>query len=291
MTALRPADIYTLVFLGFGLALLLLFPYNIPDAYWLAAAHLGGMTAIYLLRKRGAARHRAGRLLLDLYPLMLFGLFYSEVGRLNQALHPGHFFDERILAAEQSIFGMQVSQELHLLWPWRPLGEYLHLAYFSYYFVMFTLPVALYLRRSREAYDLALGTVLLAFYCSFVCFICFPVAGPYHVFYDMDPATLGYVMPGVVRWVLDQGSSIGTAFPSSHVSVAVTVWIMAMRYHHRLAWMFLFVVPALALGAIYGGYHYATDVLAGAALALLVGTVGHALTRKLYARMVGGGGG
>jgi len=39
--------------------------------------------------------------------------------------------------------------------------------------------------------------------------------------------------------------------------------------------VYAFLVPALALGTIYGGYHYATDVIAGLLLAVLVGTLGH----------------
>ena len=47
------------------------------------------------------------------------------------------------------------------------------------------------------------ATILLAFYSSFVFFIAYPVAGPYHVFYDIDPAGLGRIK------VLIQGKDVG----------------------------------------------------------------------------------
>jgi len=41
------------------------------------------------------------------------------------------------------------------------------------------------------------------------------------------------------------------------------------------------------VGAIYGGFHYAIDVVAGAGVGLLVGTLGHRVTRRLSRRVDG----
>ena len=77
-------------------------------------------------------------------------------------------------------------------------------------------------------------------------------------------------MPPLVHWVLRHGSSVGTAFPSSHVAVAVTVLLLARNYGRTAFLCLLALVPGLAVGAVYGGFHYAVDTVAGTLLALIV---------------------
>ncbi len=284
-TRFRPVDLYSLVYLALGFLLLVAFPGRVPRGGTIALLHLAAMAALVAARKGGLGRTLPGSLALDFYPIVLFGIFYSEVATLNRVLHPGVFFDADIQRVEGFLFHTQPSRTLHVLLPWRPLGEYLHLGYFSYYFLVPVLAVLLRFRRPRAAFEIAIASVALVFYICFVFFIVFPVAGPYYSFPPPAPHTVGYVIPRLVHWILNHGSSVGAAFPSSHVAVSVTTWIMAMRYHRTLARVYLFLVPALAVGAIYGGYHYATDVVAGAMLAVIVGTAGHRLTVRLERRI------
>jgi membrane-associated phospholipid phosphatase len=65
------------------------------------------------------------------------------------------------------------------------------------------------------------------------------------------------------------------------VSISVTVWIMAMRYHRGLALALAAFVPAMAAGAVYGGFHYLLDIAAGAVLGIAAGVWGHRLTLQL----------
>ncbi len=281
MRRLRPADLYTLAYLVFGLVMLLLAPHRPPNAALLIVLHVAAIAAIVLARAYRVHRWKVGAVVLGFYPIVAFALFYSEVGLLVKAVHAGVFHDAAIQDLEQIVFGFQPARELHLLWPWRLLGEYLHLGYFAYYFLTPTLAAVLWLRRPRREFEIAIGTVALSTYSCFAIFVLYPVVGPYHAFPRSDPATVGYLLPGLVRSVLDRGSAVGAAFPSSHVAVAVTAWIMAMRYHVRLARVFALIVPALAVGAVYGGYHYAIDALAGAALAILVSFPGARATEAL----------
>ena len=270
----RPVDIFTLAYLALTLPVLLLH-LDHPDAVLLALLHVGGIVALIAFRK--SARFRGTRLELwyDFYPLPLFALFYSEVEVLNHLSHGGRMFDPWIQEMDQRLFGCQPSRDWARRWPIPVLGEYLHLGYFSYYFLAPTLAFTLRFRRSFVAYQRAIACVALTFYISFAFFILMPVAGPYYSFTPPDVNQVGILLPRLVRWLLNRGSSVGAAFPSSHVAVSVTVWIMAMRYHSKLSVVYAFLVPALALGTIYGGYHYATDVIAGLLLAVLVGTLGH----------------
>jgi membrane-associated phospholipid phosphatase len=268
VTRFRPVDLFTIAYFGTTLPLLL-FRLDHPEAWVLAGLHVAGIAALIAFRRTERFRGTRLELWFDFYPLPLFAFFYSEVEILNRLLHGGRMFDPWIQAIEERIFHCQPSRDLARRWP------NLHLGYFSYYLLATTLAFTLRFHRSFVAYQRAIACVALSFYISFLFFIAMPVAGPYYSFTPPDVNQVGYLLPRLVRWLLNRGSSVGAAFPSSHVAVSVTVWIMAMRYHSKLSVIYAFLVPALTVGTIYGGYHYATDVIAGLLLAVLVGTLGH----------------
>ena len=107
----------------------------------------------------------------------------------------------------------------------------------------------------------------------------FPVQGPRYI---APPAG---VPDGLFRSLtlalLEGGSSRGAAFPSSHVSVAVAQTLLALRFQRRLGWVLVPVTTLLALGAVYGGFHYAVDVLVGAALGVVSAWLARPLGRAL----------
>jgi membrane-associated phospholipid phosphatase len=70
----------------------------------------------------------------------------------------------------------------------------------------------------------------------------------------------------------------GAAFPSSHVAMVTVVSLISKKY---IPWLFKISFPLaimVALGAIYGRYHYVTDVVIGA----IVGTIATYVTYKIY---------
>jgi membrane-associated phospholipid phosphatase len=86
-----------------------------------------------------------------------------------------------------------------------------------------------------------------------------------------------------VERILRAGSSRGTAFPSSHVAVSVAqtlaLWQLARGVAPALAPATTVATVLLAAGAVYGGFHYAVDVLAGALVGAVTGLAGRARTR------------
>jgi membrane-associated phospholipid phosphatase len=275
---LSPSDVLTVLWLAISLPLYILVgDVSIKSMIW-AFSHPVLMFLIVGGRWSGFAGTRVGRVVFDFYPLILFAFLYTELAWLNRAFHPEVYFDQAVIALEQSLFGTQPAMTFREAWPWRPFGEYVQFCYFSYYAYTPLMVLGILLHRGRFALHASLGTLSLSYYLGFVVFILIPVAGPYYEFARMD--TEGWFMPHLVQFMLDQGSAVGTAFPSSHVSIATTVWIMCMRYNKRLAWVFAFLVPGMAVGAIYGGQHYLIDVLAGAVVGILSSTLGHAVIRR-----------
>jgi membrane-associated phospholipid phosphatase len=202
----------------------------------------------------------------DVYPLVLIPFLYAELASLNFAVWNGLYFDDLIIAVEQTIFRGQPSREWAIALPSLLLSEVLHAAYLSYYFVIFVPPLIIARVAGRSAFRDAVFTLMLTFVAHYMFFIWFPVQGPRYLF----PPPAGPIAEGMVyrftHVVLEAGSSQGAAFPSSHVGVAVAQVLVTWRYSPRLAPAVALMALGLALGAIYGGFHYATDVMAGALL-------------------------
>ncbi len=78
--------------------------------------------------------------------------------------------------------------------------------------------------------------------------------------------------------MLEVGSSRGAAFPSSHVGVSVAQTLIVFRFLRPLTPLIGLLALGLACGAVYGGFHYATDVCAGA----LLGSLSVLLAPRIY---------
>jgi membrane-associated phospholipid phosphatase len=87
----------------------------------------------------------------------------------------------------------------------------------------------------------------------------------------------------VVHAILAGGSSWGTAFPSSHVAVSWVAALVLWREHRRAFWLAAPVAFGLALGTVYGQFHYAVDAVAGAGFGLLHLALLDPLRRRLSA--------
>ena len=72
------------------------------------------------------------------------------------------------------------------------------------------------------------------------------------------------------RWLLSHGSIHAISFPSAHVASAMAVSLVLLRVVPLVGLAFLAVSIWISIGAVVGRYHYALDVLWGAATALVV---------------------
>jgi len=72
------------------------------------------------------------------------------------------------------------------------------------------------------------------------------------------------------RWILKRGSIHAISFPSAHVASAFAIALFFLHYSTSLGVIFLVGAVLISLGAVVGRYHYALEVLLGAATALVV---------------------
>lgn len=218
--------------------------------------------------RRAAGGLRRPRSLAAWGPLLLVPALYTELAVLNRAVHGGAFFDDVVLRWEQALFGSQPSRDWAAAAPLPWLSESLHAAYISYYFIIFIPPLLIWLRRSEEDFRAAVFALMLSFFVHYVFFIYFPVQGPRYVFPPPGGELADGLFYQLTHGILEAGSSQGAAFPSSHVGVSVTQTLIARRYLPAGAPLVALLTAGLALGAVYGGFHYAVDAAAGALLGI-----------------------
>ena len=239
----------------------------LPHPGLLAAAHLA-LLGLPFLASRGRRSGAVGGFLAEWYPLLVAPALYSAVGILNFAA--GRSFDPLVQGWEQALFGGHPSREWIRAQPWPWLSWVLHAGYLSYYLIVAGAPLGLWLKGRREE---ARRTILLmsaTFYVCYVVFFFFPVAGPRYAFPPPDNDASTTAVAVLARRLLDSAAAWGTAFPSSHVAVSLVASLQAWRAWRPLGVVLVPLAILLALGTVYGQFHYAVDSLAGAALAWVV---------------------
>jgi membrane-associated phospholipid phosphatase len=202
-------------------------------------------------------------------PLIALPFLYAEMPALIAAA--GHSLprDAYVMEWERALFGGQPAQTWAARWTSPLLSEILHAAYLSYYPIIFSVPAALWLKRRRAQFATATFVLMATFVVCFAAYVIFPVAGPRYFWASAADEVSGPIRAATL-WILETGSSRGTAFPSSHVAVAVTQTLLGVRYFGGRAIPLAVLTAGLGLGAVYGGFHYAIDVVAGAALGGIV---------------------
>jgi membrane-associated phospholipid phosphatase len=265
-----------------------LFPHRPESWPLLLTLHLGGALLLAqprpprdLCRTVARRRPQLSAVVADWYALALVPFLYAELAVLNTAVYGGRYFDGWVQGWELRLFGGQPSHELAAKLPYPLLSEVLHFCYLSYYLIIYGPPLVLYFRRRIADHQRVVFALMLTFFAHYLFFVFLPVQGPRYVF----PAPGGELAQGfiyrLVHTVLEAGSSRGAAFPSSHVGVAVTQAAMAFLVWRRAAPILVLASIGLALGAVYGGFHYATDCLCG----LLLGLALFALSPRLAERL------
>ena len=227
------------------------------------ALHLVALAFVFAaLGSRGAVR----RPVLDWLVLTVGPFMYVELRWIIAGLGMPHR-DTLVMAWERSFFPSNPSTTLAPRWHGVALSEALHLAYASYYLLIYLPSILLYLRRQRGAFVATALALTIVYGICFVVYAFFPVDGPRYL---IGPAAApdGPVRRFVLA-LLERGSSRGTAFPSSHVAASVVSALCALRYERRVGVVVSVMAGALTLATVYGGFHYAVDALVGVFLGTL----------------------
>jgi len=227
-----------------------------------AAAHLILLGVTVWISRRELPRY-AGWL-----PLAAIPFLYTELPVLIAGFG-GSLHDSTLQRLELAIFGASPAAVWAGKAPWMALSELFHFGYVAYYPLIYVPPLVAYLRRQDEVFDRTAAALMAVFGVCFVIFAVYPVVGPRYLW----PAPRG-IPDGPLRrlalGIVGAGSAKGTAFPSSHVAVSVVQTAITLRWQPRLGVWALVATVLLTAGAVYGGFHYAVDALAGVAVGLVI---------------------
>jgi membrane-associated phospholipid phosphatase len=223
------------------------------------------------------APHGWQRILMLWGPVVFFWWAYLWSRHTLTALHrPDVSIDKWLIRIEEHIGQPSLN--------WARLGnrwstEFLILFYVTYYF--YTPVLGLYLDLSGRTADFQAMTaaVCIGYLVSYAIFALVPAVGPRRsleaegLIHRSERRMHGYVVTAATNWLMFDGPALkGGAMPSSHSSTAMVFLIWSWRAGGAaVGSIALVVVLGMWLGAVYGRYHFITDVVAG--LLLGVGAV------------------
>jgi membrane-associated phospholipid phosphatase len=257
-------------------------------AHWpvYVAWNLAAMVAIWLLARK--QRDGVGwEFAHDWLPAaVFFTSVFEEVSFLSLALVP-HWQSWRIIAFESALFGTSPVFWLRQNVP-RWALELLEFGYFAFYPMYPIVGLTFWVRRDRPEYRgvfrrmtdaLAVGYVIC-----YATYLLWPTQSPRHALGIAPPEAHG-LFRRLVGLIQGNAGVHGNAFPSGHIMLAFVVLVFVWRYPPfeptqaktglgwgTLApWLPLLINLLMCLGAVYDGYHYASDAVAGAALGFIVG--------------------
>jgi membrane-associated phospholipid phosphatase len=196
----------------------------------------------------------------DWLPLLSLPVLYAAIPTTSLRVGP---FDAIIQGVDRSIFGSDVAHTFGGAVQSRAVSEVLHGAYLSYYLIIYLPPLLMYARGSLDDFRRTVLAFTLAMTVCFAVFWFFPVEGPRYAWPPPPGVPEGFFRQ-VALTILERGSSRGAAFPSSHQAIALAMALSSLQWNRRVGTVVLALTIFLGLGAVYGGFHYATDMMVGA---------------------------
>lgn len=241
-------------------------------ALWSMMHGRGGLAAVSTYLVLGVILAVANRLsgeiaraVRDWFPLLALPALYLAIPRTAVDAGP---FDGIVQQWDRALFRTDPARTFAGGIPWWPLSELLHASYLSYYAIIYVPPFLMYSRGDRLAFARTVSAFTIAMVACFVIFCLFPVEGPRYA-WPRPVGVPGGIVRDLVMSVLERGSSRGTAFPSSHEAIAMVMSVACLAWDRRIGLPVLALSLLLGVGAVYGGFHYGVDMLAGAVLGML----------------------
>ena len=233
----------------------------------------GFLAILQFLDSAEAWSHRWFRFLALWSPVVFFWWAYLWNRWTLHAYYPPEFsFDPALIRLEGRLFGQPSLWSAAKERPW--LADLLHFLYNTYY--LYTFALGAYLHTTGRLRDFqAMTFAVILGYALLYCFFPFlPVWGPRWglVSAGLLPADRQRLKGGwitrLTTWFMFEGpAQKACAMPSAHASTAVIFAVWTWRIGGpELGLAAAVIALGMAVGAIYGRYHYLLDILVGAAV-------------------------
>jgi len=209
---------------------------------------------------------RAAWIVRVVFCLAIVPVAFDEVGRAIPFISP----DSReywLTRADKILLGSDPTRWTGSVESLPLLTELMQLVYTSFYFLALALSIRLFLKRDYRAIEHAMLVLVIGFLLSYLGYFLVPARGPERFLPHGAPLE-GVAAAAAVRAWIDRVEPVKRdCFPSGHAEISLLVAALAWRYHRPAFLLLGPVALLLAFSTVYLRYHYAVDVLAGAALA------------------------
>jgi membrane-associated phospholipid phosphatase len=231
---------------------------------------IAALAASILLAARICARSRLLTFIHAFLPVAVLSALVNLVGPVVERTNSSRW-DVTLAAIDAQSFGW-------LLPLWKNAGgrpdwltDAASLAYASYYLLPVGAAVALWTAKRRQEFDRLVFSVSAVLLASYAAYFIAPATGP-RVPDEIVQAELGgSEVSALLRAFLRVAEhNQFDAFPSGHTAASLAFLAAAWPALPRLRALFALAVAAIIFSTVYLSLHYVTDVIAGAALALVV---------------------
>ena len=245
-------------------------------AFYASMVALVVLIAWYVDERKG----RLYALIRIAYPVLLLTFFYRTTGGLMFLVFD-QFYDWQLTSFEKSLFGVNPTLYIDRHWLNARANEIFSFCYFSYYFMIPVFVLVLFVKKHYETIKSILTAACLTFFLSYLLFFLYPIEGPrWHFAGQYMNQIESPLFRGLVEVVIDKGAVRGGCMPSSHFGVALVILMYCFKYYRRAGWLLLPINVGLAIGTVWGRFHYISDVVAGG----LLGLASVLVVWKLYPR-------
>jgi len=234
-------------------------------------------------RTKPALAFRATR---DAVSLALIVLAYREMGWFAQP-HLSHTLEASWVVWDRAVLHGGAKAGIELIGPVIP--SILEISYALVYTLAPFAMAMLYVYRRREKVDQFLFVFALGVLLCYVQFPFWPSDPPRVVFLGEDLPSYETVFRRFNLWMLGNYGIHTSVFPSAHVAGAFASAFGALRALPERRWLgrFLLVMASLiAIGTIYGRYHYLADAVAGVLVALVALAISEQFLNARHLRRV-----
>ena len=207
---------------------------------------------------------------LDWLPLPFAILTYEMLHRLAPACRRDTI-DAWLASADRALLGDQAAVLLRPIVA-RPLTTLMACFYAAYYPMTISLAVWLAARGRRTAFREYVAGAIGALFIGYLGYLFLPATGP-HAWLPASTWTVpldgDFIGPAIRSLNANHGGAFPRdAFPSLHTANATTLLLVAWRHDRRAFGVYLVPCAGLAAATVYLRWHYAVDVVVGAALAV-----------------------
>jgi membrane-associated phospholipid phosphatase len=213
----------------------------------------------------------------DWLPAIFFITVFEQVSFLSLSLRGG-WQNAHVIGFESRLFRVPPMEWMHThARDW--VVEFLSFGYFAFYPLYPVVGGLFWGWRDqppfRGAFRRLTDTLTAGYVICYTTYLLFPTQSPANrVGVQQIGSTHGGIFERAVRDIQNHAGVHGNAFPSAHIMLAFVVLMFSYRYLPRVAPWLLFPILLMCVGAVYDGYHYTTDVVAGAVLGIVIGMIG-----------------